>query len=98
IQSFPLEIPEGQVHRTHRVQSLAAWRIVVRTIHVLPDAGDLEGVPSNKTGRAGRDRVKRPAFPNPGDPDVRIDGHYHAALQKRDLERHHVGSLVQAYL
>ena len=95
IQRLALQIPQRQIERAHGVQPLAPWRIVVRTIHVLPDAGDLEGILPDEAARVRRDRIERAAFADAGDADVGIDGHDHAALQQRNLERHHVRPLVE---
>ena len=77
------------------MKPFASGRIVEGAIHVLPQTLDVERILADEPPGARLQRVARPAFADAGDIGVGLDGDDHVALQQRDLERHHVGCLVE---
>jgi hypothetical protein len=77
------------------VEPLASWRIVEGAVHVLPAAFDVERVLADEPPCAGQQRIQRAAFADARDVGVGVDDDHHVALEERDLERHHVGGLIQ---
>ena len=94
-QRLAFQIPQRQIERTDRMQPFASGRIVEGAVHVLPQSFDVERVLADEPPGAWLQRVARPAFADAGDVGVGLDGDDHVALQQRNLQRHHVGRLVE---
>ena len=85
LQRLALDVPQRQIHRPQRVNLLASRRVEPGNIHLLPDGLNLERILPNQRPGALRQRVRRTAFANAGDPRVGLHRHHHVALVEQRI-------------